>query len=56
MTNLADKPRVREVEEDLKGRLAAWQIRHRDFVPLSMAVGRNARQRRGAAGATPAVE
>lgn len=45
MTNLAGKPRVREFEEDLKARLAAWQIRHRDFVPLSMSLGKNAERR-----------
>jgi hypothetical protein len=37
------------IEQDLKGRLAAWQIQHRDFVPLSMELGRNPNPRRGKA-------
>jgi arylsulfatase A-like enzyme len=37
MNNLAGTPGAKQVEEDLKGRLAAWMIRHRDFVPLPIA-------------------
>ena len=40
MTNLAGTPEVkRTIEQDLKGRLAAWMIRHRDFVPLAIGGG-----------------
>jgi arylsulfatase A-like enzyme len=40
MTNLAGQTgETNKIEQDLKGRLAAWQIRHRDFVPLPMSVG-----------------
>ena len=40
MTNLAGKGRpTRVIEDDLKGRLAAWQIHHRDFVPLATGGG-----------------
>lgn len=40
MNNLAGgKGDVNKIEQDLKGQLAAWQIRHRDFVPLPMSVG-----------------
>jgi hypothetical protein len=34
MTNLAGNAETAKVERDLKGRLAAWMIHHRDFVPL----------------------
>jgi arylsulfatase A-like enzyme len=34
MKNLDGEPSVRKIEQDLKGRLAAWMIHHRDFVPL----------------------
>jgi arylsulfatase A-like enzyme len=34
MTNLAGNAQTAKVERDLKGRLAAWMIHHRDFVPL----------------------
>jgi arylsulfatase A-like enzyme len=37
MNNLAGKAAAKEVEEELKGRLAAWMIRHRDVVPLPVA-------------------
>jgi arylsulfatase A-like enzyme len=49
MTNLAGKAEVKEIEADLKGRLAAWQIHHRDFVPLSMNLGRANRPNAGKA-------
>jgi arylsulfatase A-like enzyme len=40
MTNLAGGTgETNQIEQDLKGQLAAWQIRHRDFVPLPIAVG-----------------
>lgn len=39
MNNLAGTKAANEVELDLKGQLAAWQIRHRDFVPLPLAAG-----------------
>jgi arylsulfatase A-like enzyme len=40
MTNLAGGAGERsKIEQDLKGQLAAWQIRHRDFVPLPMQAG-----------------
>lgn len=34
MNNLMGTAGSKKVEKDLKGRLAAWQIQHRDFVPL----------------------
>jgi N-sulfoglucosamine sulfohydrolase len=34
MKNLAGEASVRKVEQELKGRLAAWMIHHRDFIPL----------------------
>jgi N-sulfoglucosamine sulfohydrolase len=40
MTNLAGgSGETNQIEQDLKGQLAAWQIRHRDFVPLPLSVG-----------------
>jgi hypothetical protein len=46
MTNLAGRTgETNKIEQDLKGQLAAWQIRHRDFVPLPIAVGQPKKQR-----------
>jgi len=40
MTNLAGGTgETNEIEQDLRGQLAAWQIRHRDFVPLPLSAG-----------------
>jgi arylsulfatase A-like enzyme len=36
MNNLDGKKETKEIEQDLKGRLAAWMIHHRDFCPLPM--------------------
>jgi N-sulfoglucosamine sulfohydrolase len=36
MRNLAGTPEAKETERELKGRLAAWMIQHRDFIPLPM--------------------
>lgn len=43
MINLAGTRQARKIEDDLRGRLAAWQIRHRDFIPLALAKRRGAR-------------
>jgi arylsulfatase A-like enzyme len=42
MDNLAGTGPAKQVEEDLKGRLAAWMIAHRDFIPLP--IGQRNRQ------------
>jgi arylsulfatase A-like enzyme len=34
MKNLAGTPAAKQIELELKGRLAAWMIQHRDFIPL----------------------
>lgn len=36
MKNLAGTPEVKDLELELKGRLAAWMIQHRDFIPLPL--------------------
>ena len=36
MTNLAGQRDTQKIEHDLKGRLAAWMIAHRDFIPLPL--------------------
>jgi hypothetical protein len=39
MNNLAGTNAVKKIEQDLKGRLSAWMIHHRDFVPLPIGGG-----------------
>jgi arylsulfatase A-like enzyme len=34
MKNLANTPDAKKIEQELKGRLAAWMIHHHDFIPL----------------------
>lgn len=34
MRNLAGSPDAAKIETELRGRLAAWMIQHRDFIPL----------------------
>lgn len=36
MHNLAGTPDTKQTEQELKGRLAAWMIQHRDFIPLPL--------------------
>jgi arylsulfatase A-like enzyme len=46
MNNLAGGGgETNQIEQDLKGQLAAWQIRHRDFVPLPLSVGQGKNRR-----------
>jgi N-sulfoglucosamine sulfohydrolase len=42
MTNLAGTKETKAIEQELKGRLSAWMIHHRDFVPLPIG-GQNQR-------------
>jgi arylsulfatase A-like enzyme len=51
MNNLAGAAPTKKIEQDLKGRLAAWMIHHRDFVPLPIAGARGGDRRAGAASA-----
>jgi N-sulfoglucosamine sulfohydrolase len=39
MRNLAGAPEAKKIEQELKGRLAAWMIQHRDFIPLPVSGG-----------------
>ena len=45
MHNLAGTDAAKDVETDLRGRLAAWMIRHRDFIPLPVEGRRGAARR-----------
>ena len=49
MHNLAGTPQAKETEQELKGRLAAWMIQHRDFIPLPVGGVKKQQQKRRAA-------